>query len=168
MKTISAAIMATFAVSPALAQAPQRVTGEVIVVDSDAISVGGTTILLFGIDSLDRGQSCQLSGEPWGCHAVAVRELETLSSLGTLVCEILSEPDVYRRVLGVCLIEGLDVAEMLVRAGFAFARRDESETYIAAEEAARAEGVGLWRSDFIIPADFRLLNRIIETRPVPF
>ncbi|MCW5696400.1 MAG: thermonuclease family protein [Bauldia sp.] len=150
------------------AQIPYLVTGEVVVVDSDALMLGETTILLFGLDSIDRGQFCRIEGKMWECHAVAVRELEMISSLGTVICEVLSERDVYRRVLGTCSIDGLDLGEMLVRSGFAVARPDETDAYVAAEEAARAGGVGLWRSDFVLPADYRVLNLITETRPEPF
>ena len=44
-------------------------------------------------------------------------------------------------------------------------KRDETDDYVAAEEAARAEGIGLWQGEFMLPADFRRSSGLRVDRP---
>jgi endonuclease YncB( thermonuclease family) len=150
---------------PAAAQDAAAVSGPAEVVDSDALHVGDKSVMLWGIESMERGQTCSIKREPWQCYAAAVRALETLAGAGEVSCQIRGKPDPYGRLLGVCTVAGVDLNEALVRKGFALAKRDETEDYVAAEEAAKAEHLGLWQGEFILPSAYRRSHAIRVDRP---
>jgi endonuclease YncB( thermonuclease family) len=133
--------------------AATEIAGPARVLDADMISVGGTTYALFGIDAPEPEQPCKLNGEIWHCNSVAVRQLEVLLDEGPITCRERDFIDRTRRTLryASCMINGRDLAEAMVRAGMALAYRNQTTDYVAAEEAARAEGAGIWQSEFIEP-----------------
>ena len=149
----------------ATAQDAEPIVGMATVVDSDGIRIGNASIMLWGIESIERPQTCVIDGQGWDCYAAAIRALQTITSVGEVTCNPVAEPDPYGRILAVCFVDGEDVNEALVRVGFALAKRDETEDYIAAEEAAIAEGIGLWQGEFMHPADFRRQHAIRQDRP---
>lgn len=51
--------------------------------------------------------------------------------------------------------EASDVAEMLLRSGYAFADRSEPATYLRAASAAAEAEAGLWRGRFVFPWEWR-------------
>lgn len=50
-----------------------------------------------------------------------------------------------------CYVDGRDIGLEMVAAGWAVARREESERYVYAQERAREQGRGLWRGQFDDP-----------------
>ena len=147
---------ALFWAIPALTAQSQEITGRAVAYDTDKIAVGDQRILLYGIDSLDKGQqTCYIDRQRWGCYAVALRTLQILVDDGPVTCREVDEHDLYGRTWAVCVIEGRDVAETMVRAGWAFAYRPQTDRYVADEEEAKAEGVGLWQSEFLLPWEWR-------------
>lgn len=149
----------------ALAQAPREVTGRARAVNADTIVVGDSYIFLFGLESVERGQICGKNNALWACYDYAVRALETIIDVAMVTCTLVGDPDYLGRALGTCTVAGKNVNEALVRSGFALAKRDETLDYVAAEDAAKAEGVGLWASEFQHPADFRRSEGILIDRP---
>ena len=57
---------------PASARA-QVLVGEATAVDGDSLSVGGTSVRLFGIDAPESRQTCDRDGTDWGCGEEAAR-----------------------------------------------------------------------------------------------
>jgi endonuclease YncB( thermonuclease family) len=165
MRTAFAALGLLLAASgPGWAQDATPIAGEATVVDADAIRVGGKSVMLWGIESVERPQTCTIDGVVWACYPAAVRALETLAA-GEIRCEQVGEPDGYGRILGTCYAGEVNLNEALVRAGFALAKRNETEDYVTAEEAAKAEKIGLWQGEFVLPADFRRAHAIRVDRP---
>lgn len=163
----SALVAMTVAVAmagAARAQDPAPIVGPATVTDSDTIRVGGKSIMLWGVESVERPQVCTIDKVVWGCYPAAVRALETLAA-GDIRCEQVGKPDGYGRLFATCYSGDLNLNEALVRSGFAVAKRNESEDYVAAEEAAKAEKVGLWQGEFVMPADFRRANGVRQDRP---
>jgi len=148
--------------TPAEAKA---ITGPAKVIDTGVIEIDGQRIMLYGVDSVMRKQSCTLDGKPWQCWAAAIRELETLVDQGPTTCEVVGEPDDYNRVLGRCTINGESLNQQYVRSGFAVARPKETTQYVADEAEAKAKKVGLWQGQFVMPGDFRTRAGIIVDRP---
>jgi endonuclease YncB( thermonuclease family) len=142
-----------------------EISGPAKAVDSTVIEINRQRIMLFGIDSVMRKQSCTLGGKIWQCWAAAVRELEILVDQGPATCEGIGAPDVYGRLLARCTINGQNLNEQLVRRGYAVARPNETTDYVAAEAAAREEKVGLWRGEFMMPEKFRQAAGIFVERP---
>lgn len=158
-----AALLAT--AGAATAQEPAPIVGTATVVDSDGLRVGDKSIMLWGIESMERPQTCTIDGQTWQCYAAAVRALETIALVGEVSCLPVGQPDPYGRILATCFVGDVNINEALVRAGFALAKRDETLDYVAAEEAAHAEGIGLWQGTFMLPSDFRRSHAIFADRP---
>jgi len=161
IKLLLSLVLVIFATSAGAVQ----ISGPANAVDPTVIDVNGQRIMLFGIDSVMRKQSCTLGGKIWQCWAAAVRELEILVDQGPATCEVVGEPDVYGRLLARCMINGESLNEQLVRRGYAVARPSETRDYVAAEAAAREEKVGLWRGEFMLPEKFRQAAGIFVERP---
>jgi len=142
-----------------------QISGPANAVDPTVIEVNGQRIMLFGIDSVMRKQSCMLGGKVWQCWAAALRNLEILVDQGPVTCETVGEPDVYRRLLARCSIHGESLNEQLVRTGWAVARRGETTDYVAAETEAKEKKLGLWQGEFMMPDAFRRAAGIFVDRP---
>lgn len=142
-----------------------EIGGPANAVDTTVIEVNGQRILLFGIDSVMRKQSCTIGGKIWQCWSSAMRDLQTLLDQGPVACEVIGEPDTYGRLLARCDVNGQSLNEQFVRRGYAVARPSETTEYVAAEAAAKQEKVGLWRGEFMMPAEFRRAAGIFVERP---
>ena len=164
-KVIGVLAALTVSAGAAEAQDGELIAGMATVVDSDGLRVGDTSMMLWGIESVERPQTCVIDGQLWDCYAAAVRALQTIASVADVTCQPVAVPDGYGRILGICFVDGVNINEALVRAGFALAKRDETEDYVAAEDAAKAEGIGLWQGDFVHPADFRVMYGFFVDRP---
>ena len=144
---------------------PPMVTGPARAVNADTLQVGPTYVFLYGVESVERTQRCTIDGAPWACYPAAVRALENIIGVADVTCELTGEPDYLGRWLGTCFVAGTNVAEGLARVGFALAKRDETLDYVAAEEAAQAEAIGLWQGEFQHPAEHRAAEGIVLDRP---
>lgn len=151
-----AALLMALGLAPAMAD----IKGMADVIDSDVIAINKKRVLLFGIDSIERKQICIVDGKPWQCYSVAVRELQILTANEPVDCKEVAPPDHFGRLFGVCTVGDKNLNEAMVRSGWALARRGETEDYVAAEEAAKAEKIGLWQSQFILPWNWRDDNGI--------
>jgi endonuclease YncB( thermonuclease family) len=148
--------------TPALAN---QITGPAEAVDPTVIAINGQRIMLFGIDSVMRKQSCTIGGKVWQCWPAALRNLEILLDQGPVTCETIGEPDVYGRLLARCNVNGESLNEQLVRAGWAIDRRSETADYVAAEAEAKEKKLGLWQGEFMMPDAFRRAAGIFVDRP---
>jgi endonuclease YncB( thermonuclease family) len=161
IRVLLLAVMVTLA-APAEAR---EISGRANAVDSTVIDVDGQRIMLFGIDSVMRKQSCTIGGKIWQCWTSAMRGLQTLLDQGPVTCETVGEPDVYSRLLAHCNINGESLNEQLVRTGWAVARRSETTDYVAAEAEAKEKKLGLWQGEFMMPDAFRRAAGIFVDRP---
>jgi micrococcal nuclease len=133
---VLACLLATQAVA---ASCPRgTLTGEVTHVrDGDTIEVGGMPIRLQGLAAPE-------SGEP-GAGA-ATRAMTALVQGQTLRCDLDGERT-HDRCVGICYLEGRDIAAERVRPGLA---RDcpvfSGGRYAALEQAAVAAGSAIWKA----------------------
>ena len=68
------------------------------------------------------------------------------------------DKDRYGRIVAGCRVggpKGKDLNAAMVAEGWALAYRHYSKDYVAAENAAKAAGAGLWRGRFIAPWEWR-------------
>lgn len=161
----AATLLALTLPSLASAQSFGEVTGRARAINADTIAVGSSYVFLFGLESMEQGQFCGKNNAMWSCFDYARRTLETIIDVAPVTCTLVGPPDYLGRALGVCTVAGKNVNEAFVRSGFALAKRDESLDYVAAEDAAKAEGLGLWGSEFQHPAQFRAAQGITIDRP---
>ena len=63
--------------------------------------------------------------------------------------------DRYRRLLAVCYVGPFNINEQMVTDGWALAYRKYSKDYVRAETFAKSPREGLWRSEFVLPWEWR-------------
>ncbi len=87
--------------------------------DGDSFSLGGERYRLYGIDAPELHQSCaDAKGEDWPCGTRARSELRRIIGTHPVQCRTVTT-DRYGRSIAVCQAGGRDLAEEMVRAGFA-------------------------------------------------
>lgn len=132
-----------------------EITGEARVIDGDTLDIGPVRIRLHGIDAPESDQPCaEADGGSWNCGTASTRRLADLIDGKRVTCEA-RDRDVYGRIIGVCLKDGVDLNALLVREGLAWAYVRFSEDYVAQEQAARVEQIGVWQAETTPPWDYR-------------
>ena len=129
------------------------------VVDGDTLKIRGTQIRLHGIDAPEREQRCRAGGRRWSCGREAARALSRQIGGRIVVCEE-RDRDRYGRTVGVCRAGGEDLNASMAAAGWAFAYRKYSLSYLPEEWAAKAADRGIWRGDVVPPWDWRRGKRL--------
>ena len=132
--------------------------------DSDSLTVGDTSVRLFGIDAPEFNQVCTRGGEQWACGAEAADRLSRLVTGKELQCHGVGT-DQHGRVLAQCFVGTTDVNRAMVASGYAVAFRRYSHDYVVAEETAKAAKLGLWSGTFEMPAEHRASTRPAAKAP---
>jgi endonuclease YncB( thermonuclease family) len=140
--------------------------GRPIAVDGDTIAAGDTRIRLYGIDSVERSQTCSIDGEAWACGETATNSLAELLQAGQLSCKS-TGTDVYGRTVATCRIGSMDLGLAMIEAGLAVALPNAPQAYFTAEARQREVRNGIWRSNFVTPAEYRAANPRSEPKRMP-
>lgn len=132
------------------------VTGPATVIDGDTIIVQSVHIRIFGIDAPETDQTCtDAEGRRYKCGLLAADAM-TEETVGAIVSCYRVATDQYGRMVGVCAARGRDLADVMVRRGFAVDYPYFSGgKYRGAELEARTERRGLWVGNFQNPRDWR-------------
>lgn len=117
--------------------------------------VGGKRICRFGIDAPERAPSCTKQGIAWNCGEKARDNLAELVKGQTVYCQG-QVVDQHARLVAVCRAGNVALNEAMVAYGWAIAYREFRDAYVPAETRAKANGLGIWSSQFQNPADYRL------------
>lgn len=134
----------------------QRGPQPVRLADGDSFSLGRERYRLQGIDAPELHQECKdQSGRNWPCGTRARSELRRIIGTDPVRCRTIST-DRYGRNIAVCEAGGRDLAEEMVRAGFATVndRRGDSP-YRSAQAEARSGKRGIWAGSFETPREWR-------------
>jgi endonuclease YncB( thermonuclease family) len=130
-------------------------TGTAHIVDGDTLHLNDTKIRLHGIDAPETRQECRRgNGTPYRCGGAATEALRALVGSQPVRCEG-STHDRYRRLIGVCYANGVNLNAEMVRQGWALAYRRYSEDYVSAEDEAHAAKRGMWAGEFDRPWELR-------------
>jgi endonuclease YncB( thermonuclease family) len=140
--------------SLSLEASAETLSGPARVIDGDTIELEGERIRFHGIDTPEARQLCKASGAEYRCGDNATAFLVDLISDDPVTC-IGDTRDRYKRLIGVCYVGEFDLNAALVRAGWAVAYRRYSTDYVGDEDAARSDGVGMWRGSFEMPWEWR-------------
>lgn len=134
----------------------ETIAGTASVVDGDTLHfTNGAKIRLWGIDAPEKGQPCGEPGKEWRCGQKAALALSDKIGRGTVTCDV-KDVDRYRRSVAVCSSGGVDLNAWLVREGWAVNVDKYSGGKYAAEQAsARNRAIGIHRSSFELPEEFR-------------
>jgi endonuclease YncB( thermonuclease family) len=142
------AALVTLVSSPALAG---TITGQASVVDGDTLEIHGQRIRLSGVDAPESDQLCRSDDSlQYRCGAKAANELARFISGRPVSCTGV-DIDQYKRVVAICAVGGVDVAEWIVRTGFAFDwPRYSKGKYAGAQKEAERAGRGVWAGSYVV------------------
>jgi len=114
-------------------------------VNGDTIKLDGTTYRIIGIDAPEYGKKCRESGAgAWRYGKMAIAKLEALAASGAVPCKAL-EDDQFGRKVADCFAGGVNLGQAMVRTGYAWAFVRYSDKYVAEEQLARSERIGIWQ-----------------------
>lgn len=135
--------------------------GRAQVADGDDIIVAARKIRLQGIDAFEWDQTClNHRGEPWPCGAAATSLLTSIVKGREVSCVTHDWHEHFKRFVATCHLDGVDIAEHLVRAGLAFdVPKWSAGRYKWIEDEARELGAGAWAGKFTYPWDHRRIQR---------
>ena len=127
------------------------------IVDGDTIHLNGEKIRFTGIDTPELKQTCLKEGIKDLCGVTAKQIL--IEKIGNDNVECISEgKDQYKRTLAECFVNNESLSSYLVRSGYAFAYRRYSKKFVADEDYARINKIGMWSMKFDYPWDYRKKN----------
>ena len=127
-------------------------------VDGDTIAIGKARYRLWGVDAPEKAQKCRKGGKEWDCGAWSGEMLAKDMAKGRVECEAVNR-DRYDRIVAICRVNGMDLAEAQVKRGAAQAYPQYTKRYVAMAEKAKAQKVGVWAGEMIDPAEYRRNKR---------
>ena len=155
-QTLATALFALVA-SCAAAQAPgslkkgDTITGTAIVVDGHTLDIRSNRLVIWGIDTPERGAWCYRSGRRWKPMDDAKAALSRCVEEKAVTCRVQNvEKDWFRRLhVSECWTEdGQDLGSCMVRGGWATDYACYTDGYYRdIESEARNKGIGLWQCD---------------------
>ena len=132
---------------------------DVKVIDGDSLFVGKIEVRLEGIDAPEYKQKCfDKNGDEYACGLKALNYMKQLVSQGEVACRKISI-DRYKRQISVCYVNGKDINQAMVAAGWAVAYDRYDASYVDDEQKAREEKLGIWQGKFMKPEIWRALHR---------
>jgi endonuclease YncB( thermonuclease family) len=142
--------------APSLAYAVQNIIGKASIIDGDTIEIHGQRIRLWGIDAPESSQLCRNNNSDlYRCGAEAANRLSSFTAGKVVNCAPVGH-DSYRRTVARCSINGVDIAEWLVRNGLALDwPRYSHSRYNPAQDSARHGESGIWAGTWTAPWEYR-------------
>ena len=132
-------------------------SNEIKIIDGDTIHLNGEKIRFSGIDTPEIKQTCAKNNEIIKCGILARELLIKIIANNKINC-IREGKDQYKRTLAECFVNDLSLSSYLVKNGYAFAYRKYSKKFIADEEFAKSNKLGIWSMKFEYPWDWRKNN----------
>jgi endonuclease YncB( thermonuclease family) len=130
------------------------VTGPARVMDGDSLLIAGTRVRLHGIDAPERDQECKdAKGQTYSCGRAATQALTAAIARRSVTCQPVAV-DRYNRDVAICTVNDVDLAETMVRGGYAVDYFSRGR-YEEAEREARNARRGLWAGEFQTPSSWR-------------
>ena len=143
---------------------PQPLDGIAVVVEGDRLLVNGLPVRLYGIDAPEIGQTCySRRGAAYDCGSAARDILDRLIASRPVQCSIYSVLASAEQV-GICSINGQDLAAVMVRLGWAFPARGLASRYESIEAKAQTSRSGVWSGRAERPWIWRRRQGLPETR----
>ena len=137
--------------------------GKAYVIDGDTIKIKSKKIRLFGIDAPEKKQICKKSfaninffsfQKNYNCGILSTKYLKNKIGNKSIKC-ISKSKDRYKRHLGICYLEDLDLNKWMVKNGYAVAYKKYSKKYELQEQYAKENKLGIWIGSFMEPEKWR-------------
>ena len=144
----------------------KNISGIAKVIDGDTIEIRKKKIRLFGIDAPETNQKCQKVwltisffsfNKDYLCGEISTNKLKKKINNQFTICKWKNK-DRYRRLIAECFKDKTNINAWMVRYGYAVAYRKYSKKYVAQEDMAKKDRLGLWSGTFEMPWDFRKKN----------
>ena len=135
-----------------------EISGIPRIIDGDTIKILNKRIRFHGIDAPEKKQICIKNSKEYRCGQEATIALIKKINGKTVVCKVQDKLDRYKRYIGVCFFEDINLNKWMVRNGYAVAYRRYSKDYIQDENYAKKNKIGLWSGNFTHPEKWRKLN----------
>ena len=144
----------------------KSISGIAEVIDGDTIKIEKKKIRLFGIDAPEKKQKCQ---KPWltisfmtfnkdyPCGEISKLKLKNKINNKFITCKSTNK-DRYKRFIAECFKGKTNINRWMVRNGYAIVYKKYSKKYLAAENLAKNEKLGLWVGSFEMPWEWRKEN----------
>jgi endonuclease YncB( thermonuclease family) len=159
VRFLAAAIACCIALSGGV-RAETIVSGSAVGLDEDSIAVQGKRMRLFGIDAPGLDQTCKRGGKTWACGRDAARALNQLVTGNTVRCRVIVEDKLRRLTVGDCTLGGESLSRWMVRNGWAVMNPRQTDAYADDEADAKEARRGIWASEFEMPWDWRIRQRM--------
>ena len=136
------------------------ITGKARVIDGDTIVLNKNNIRLHGIDAPELNQICYDKNKiKYNCGKNSKQKLLNLLKYSDKVKCFYSNRDRYKRILGTCFINKINLNSYMVLNGYAIAYKKFSNKYVIQENFAKSNKKGLWQGNFIKPEEWRRKNK---------
>ena len=145
----------------------EKIEGVPSVTDGDTIKINGNKIRLFGIDAPEVKQSCKKPYisfsfyslyKKYNCGVISTEKLRDKISNKKISC-LISNKDRYGRFVGECFYKKLNLNSWMVKNGYAVAYLKYSKKFVAQENQAKKNKLGIWQGPFINPWEWRKKNK---------
>ncbi len=136
----------------------ETIKGKPKVIDGDTLHIGNNKIRLHAIDAPEKKQKCTKNNIEWDCGLQSTKFLKKLIGNDQIRC-VANSKDKYKRYIGVCYKNNIDLNAQMVINGWAIAYQYYSLDYIKEEEQAKINKIGIWSGEFLEPYLFRKKNR---------
>ena len=140
-------IVLLFLCSNALAQ-------NIKIVDGDTIHINKIKYRFHGIDAPEMSQKCLDGDKQINCGVLSKQKLEEKIGKQNVTCKKVTV-DRYKRMVAECFVNNESLSKYLVRSGYAFAYRKYSTQFVVDEDYARTNKLGLWKTKFEFPWNYR-------------
>ena len=136
------------------------------VIDGDTIRIDKKKIRLFGIDAPEKKQFCRkiflsISSisfkKDYPCGKISTNFLKKKIDKKLIKCKSIGR-DRYKRYIAECFEGKKNINAFMVQNGHAVAYRRYSKIYMADEEFAKENKMGIWAGSFTRPEKWRKLN----------
>ena len=142
------------------------ISGVAKVIDGDTIKIDNKKIRLMGIDAPENKQKCKqiwlsisfISFEKeYPCGLIATNKLKTKIDDKFVICNYTNR-DRYKRYIAECFLNKTNINSWMVLIGHAVAYKKYSKKFVAQENIAKKEKLGLWSGTFEMPWVYRKKN----------
>ena len=135
-----------------------EISGIPKITDGDTIKILNKRIRFHGIDTPEKKQICIKNSKKYKCGQEATNALIKKINRKTVVCKVQEKLDRYKRYIGVCFLEDINLNKWMVRSGYAVAYKRYSKNYVGDEKYAKENKLGIWKGSFDRPEKWRKLN----------